>query len=276
MRKTVSTSGALASAAVALLSLAAGRPARAEPLQSPPAAARPAGADFRYAKALPAGQKVSIRNIVGTIRAEPSSSATLEVLATKVSEGGDPALVRVVANEGPGGVTVCALYSGGDSCEGAQQGRHAGPQGDNVRVEFVVRVPAGLVFEAANVSGNIEARGLRSDVRATAVSGNVEVSTSSGAVEAKSVSGTVRVAMGAPREGASSSATAVSGSVEVKLPAQSNFDAEAKTISGTIETEFGLPVQKGFVGQSLRGRVGRGGAPLRIETVSGSIRLSRG
>lgn len=275
MRKNVSMSVALASAALALFAC---RPAGAEPAKAPPAAAPAAKADFRYAKALPAGQKVSIRNIVGTIRAEPSTSNTLEVLATKVSEGGDPALVRVVVNESAAGVTICALYPGsGDRCEGASRGRPGGSHGEtNVRVEFVVRVPAGLVFEAANVSGNIVARDLRSDVRVTAVSGDVEVSTSSGAVEAKSVSGTVRVAMGAPREGVASSATAVSGSVEIKLPAQSNFDAEAKTISGHIETEFGLPVQKGFVGENLRGRVGKGGAQLRLETVSGGIRLSRG
>lgn len=275
MRNNVSMSAVLASAALALFACS---PARAEPAKAAPAAAPAAKNDFRFAKVLPAGQKVSIRNIVGTIRAELSSSNTLEVLATKVSEGGDPALVRIVANESAAGVTVCALYPGsGDSCEGASRGRQGGSHGDTkVRVEFVVRVPAGLAFEAANVSGNIEARGLRSDVRVTAVSGNVEVSTSSGAVEAKSVSGTVRVAMGAPREGVASSATAVSGSVEVKLPAQSNFDAEAKTISGEIETEFGLPVQKGFVGQNLRGRVGKGGAQLRLETVSGGIRLSRG
>ncbi|HEU4404801.1 MAG TPA: DUF4097 family beta strand repeat-containing protein [Polyangiaceae bacterium] len=286
MRKTYPTLGAAALSALALLACS---PAQAEPPKAPraPAAApaagpAPAGADFRYAKALPAGQTVSIRNLVGTIRAEPSSSSTLEVVATKVSEGGDPALVRVVASEHAGGVTVCALYpGGGDSCEGGGRGEGRGTKAHGesrevkVRVDFVVRVPAGLTFEAANVSGDIEARGLRGDVRATAVSGDVAVSTASGAVEAKSVSGAVRVAMGAPREGVASSASAVSGSVEVRLPAQSNFDAEASTVSGRIETDFGLPVQRGFVGQSLRGRVGRGGAQLRLDTVSGGIRISR-
>lgn len=286
MRKTPPTFGAAALSALALV--AACSPAQAEPAKSPsaptpkaPAAApAPTGADFRYSKALPAGQTVSIRNIMGTIRAEPSSSGTLEVLATKVSEGGDPSLVRVVANEHGGGVTICALYpDSGDTCDGVGRGsrfQHRGNTGETkVRVDFVVRVPSGLAFEAANVSGDIEARGLKGDVRAAAVSGNVDVNTASGVVEAKSVSGTVRVTMGAPREGAASSASAVSGHVEVRLPAQSNFDAEATTVSGRIETDFGLPVQRGFVGQSLHGRVGRGGSHLKLDTVSGGIRISR-
>jgi putative adhesin len=271
MRTILPTSCAAALSAFALFAPGL---ARAEPPKAPPPAGASASADFRYSKVLGAGQTVSIRNIRGSIRAEPSSSNALEVVATKVSEGGDPALVRVVANEGARGVTVCALYPGsGDTCDGGQ--RSSGHQDPKVRVEFVVRVPAGLVFEAASVSGNIEARGLRNDVRATAVSGTVDVTTSSGAVDARSVSGAVRVTMGAPREGAASTASAVSGDVEVKLPAQSSFDADATTVSGRIDTDFGLPVQRGFVGQNLHGRVGKGGARLKLETVSGGIRLSR-
>ncbi len=267
MRKTLSTFGAAAA-----LALFACSPARAEPAKAPAAA----GAEFRYAKPLAAGKTLSVRNIMGAIRAEPSSSGALEIVATKVSEGGDPALVRVVASEHAGGVTVCALYPGdGDACEGGGQHGRGNTDRAKVRVEFAVRVPAGVNFHASNVSGDVAARGLSGDVRAGAVSGNVEVATSAGSVDATSVSGAVRVTMGAPREGATSQASAVSGNVEIKLPAQSNFDAEASTVSGRIETDFGLPVQRNVVGQNARGRVGRGGANLKLTTVSGGIRITR-
>jgi hypothetical protein len=267
------------SAALAALALLACAPARAEPPKGPPAAA--SGADFRYTKALASGQAVSIRNIMGSVRAEPSASNVAEVLATKVAEpGADPSLVRVVARETPKGLTVCAVYPGDDDeCGGGGRGggaRHGGGRDVKVRVDFVVRVPAGVTFEATTVSGDVSARDLRGDVRVAAVSGGVDVATSSGSVEATSVSGAVRVAMGAPREGAPVKATAVSGSVEIKVPASSNFDAEASTVSGRIETDFALPVQRNVVGQNLKGRVGRGGPRLELQTVSGGIRLSRG
>jgi DUF4097 and DUF4098 domain-containing protein YvlB len=210
---------------------------------------------------------------------------------------------------------VCAVYprDGGDEGRGRSMRHHdddddrgrgeprdacnrqnGSVRGEAARVDFTVRVPAGVRVSMASVTGDVYATGLHSPVRAASVSGSVRVS-SDGPVQASSVSGNVEATMGRTA-GESLRFSTVSGNVIVRVPASTDADFSARTLSGSIESDFPLELgsaegRRGRrdddddhhrarhvhvrIGQEAHGRLGRGGPDLRVNTVSGDISLLR-
>jgi hypothetical protein len=58
------------------------------------------------------------------------------------------------------------------------------------------------------------------------------------------------------------------------IPSDSNAAIEASTVSGGIDNDFGLHVEKHqFVGHSLEGELGKGGAHIKLSDVNGHIEI---
>jgi hypothetical protein len=273
-------------AAAAALMLAAGVPAAAQGQQ-----------DFRWNGRLASGEEVEIRNVNGDVRAEPSSSGQVEVVGRR--RGDDAELVDIRVERQGDGVTICAVFPnnntrrsgrdddddrrGGGVC--SQPGRRTSRRNMDARVDFVVRVPAGVRLTAATVSGNVDARDLRGPVEAHSVSGDVYVATS-GHAEASTVSGNVVATLGG-NAGRDLQFKSVSGNVTLRLPGNINADFRARTLSGHIESDFPITLasrernrdRDQFVnvriGEQARGTFGRGGPELEVETISGNIRVVR-
>lgn len=237
--------------------------------------------DFRWSGRVAQGKEIEVVGVVGDIRALPASGGQVEVVA-EMREGRLP--VRVVEHED--GVTLCVFYPGQRQSEGRRDGRCGltGNTGNNPpRVDFTVRVPAGVRFAGRSVTGDVRAQGLRSPVTASTVSGSVDVQTSEEA-EAGTVSGDVRVAMGRlPRTGSLRFNT-VSGSVRLVLPADAGAQLRVNTVSGDVDSDFELRLNgresgsRSFVrvGHNIRATIGRGGPDIEIRTVSGDVELRRG
>ena len=252
--------------------------------------------DFRWNGRLGGGQEIEIRNLNGNIRAEPSSGSEVEVVGDRRGEDADEIEVRVVRRSD--GILICAVFPNtgwgsrdddddrdGDRGECSNRGRRSSRRNNfDGRVDFVVRVPAGVELAAHTVSGDVFARGLRGAVVARSVSGDVEVSTS-GSAEAASVSGNVTATLG--RLSGDLDFRSVSGNVTLRLPAGIDADFEASTLSGSIESDFPVTLESrdrnrgrgGWVnvrvGEKARATLGRGGPDLSVQTVSGDIRLER-
>ena len=71
---------------------------------------------WTWRKAVPAGQTVEIRGIMGTIQASAATGNQVEIVARKSARSGDPSEVRIEVEEHAGGVVVCALYDDRSSC----------------------------------------------------------------------------------------------------------------------------------------------------------------
>jgi DUF4097 and DUF4098 domain-containing protein YvlB len=68
----------------------------------------------------------------------------------------------------------------------------------------------------------------------------------------------------------------VSGQLVVVIPSDTNGTIKANTLSGNITNNLGLPVRRGeYVGNDLSGQLGRGGARLKLNNVSGQIKIQR-
>jgi DUF4097 and DUF4098 domain-containing protein YvlB len=144
-----------------------------------------------------------------------------------------------------------------------------------VAVDFTVLVPAGLKILASTVNGDVDVGGATSDVEATSVNGRVAASSQGGPVQASSVNGSVDAQMrqlaGATRLEYSS----VNGSVHLTLPADLKADIELSTVNGSVRSDFPISVSGSLEPHHMRGTIGGGGVPLRIDTVNGSIELRK-
>src|SRR3954463_12572143 len=66
--------------------------------------------DFRWHGSIPQGQSIEIKGVNGDVRAEPSGSNEVEVVAEKHARRDDPDSVQIEVVPHAGGVTICAVY----------------------------------------------------------------------------------------------------------------------------------------------------------------------
>ncbi len=256
-----------------LTCLACASSSRAE---SPASSASPsAGADFRWQKKIEAPVQFELHNINGGLEAEAATDDTLSIVAVKTGKREDFARVRIVVREDGGTVVACALWPGQSTC--ARDQKVTGGNGKvDVRVDFVVRLPAKVAqLEAETMNGSLTAANLAGRARLRTMNGHVNV-VAAGSVDAQTMNGSVVAqvtASGAPVHLASKS-----GRVELTLPASANADVEASTLHGTISSAFGAVPPPPFPGMPNKAqfRVGAGGVRIALETLNGDVILRRG
>jgi hypothetical protein len=239
---------------------------------------RSSARDFRWSKALPAGQWVRIHNISGEVQVTATDGDRVEVVGIRKGGGSyDEDDVRVDVHEGRDGVTICALWGPDSWCD--DRGSHIESHGEGRRrrgsVDFQVRLPRRLKLSANSVSGDVEVNGAGDEVRARSVSGDVRLERlRSPGVTATSVSGDVDVDIEALTGAGDLRFTSVSGNVSIRLPRSLDADVTLKTVSGELDSDFPLTLEGRMIARrSLSGRIGRGGRELRLTTVSGDVRL---
>ena len=233
--------------------------------------------DFRWAKALPAGQWVRVHNVSGDVTVTATDGDRVEVVGVRRGGGGyDEDDVRVDVHDGRDGVTICALWGEESWCD--DRGSHIESRGDGRRrrghVDFEVRLPRRLKLSANSVSGDVEVTGAGDEVRARSVSGDVKLERlRSPAVTAASVSGDIEAHIEALTGHGVLRFTSVSGNVSLQLPRSLDADVTLKTVSGELESDFRLTLQGSMSRRNLHARIGRGGRELVLTTVSGDVRL---
>ena len=234
---------------------------------------------FHWTGHLDEGGTLEVHGINGNVRATLASGNRVEVEAVRRGRKDDPEDVKIEVIERGEKIIVCARYpnpSGGlNDCASD----HQNVQDCDVNVEFTIRVPANVTFIPKNVNGSIDATGLEGPVQATTVNGNVDVSTTDEA-EAKTVNGSIDVHMGMPDDDdAVLEFETVNGRIALELPKDADADVDAKTANGSIHSELPVSVSSSRndpynVRHRLTGRIGEGGARLKMETVNGSIQLA--
>ncbi len=239
---------------------------------------RTTGETWIYRAKLAPGQSVWIRNTNGSVKVEPTKGDTLEVRAVKSYSGSDPASVRLVAVPYEGGVSICALWEHSGACEPGGAGvkfKHGSARGNDVAVDFTVRLPRRVRVGATTVNGGVHVTGASAPIVAATVSGEVDVETAAGPVSAVSVNGGVRARMRTFGDTGEVSLFTVNGAVAAELPPRLDADVEATTVNGSIDTDYPLSVTGKYMAHKLRGTLGNGGRRVHITTVNGSITLKK-
>lgn len=242
--------------------------------------AAPAAAqqDFEWRGRVAPGDVIEIQGVNGEIQAVAASGNQVLVRAERRGRRSDPMSVRMEVVEYEGGVTICAVYPTPPNARRENEcrpgGGHNSVQRNDVKVDFVVEVPAGVRFVGQTVNGSVEAEGLGADVRATTVNGDVDVRTT-GVAEARTVNGDITLRLGRSDLSDDVEFETVNGSITIEMPEGLNADFRASTVNGSIDSDFPITVTGKVSRRSLRGSIGAGGPELRLSTVNGSIRLRR-
>lgn len=247
-----------------------------------PARAQEQAPPFDWSGVIAQGRTIEVMGVNGAVEASLSDDGRVHVHATRSARRSDPASVTIQVVEHAEGVTICAVYPSrrarqSNDCRGG--GGPTSEDNNDVRVDFTVRLPAGVRFAGSTVNGGIEATGLRSEVEASTVNGGVRVETT-GTARASTVNGDIRARVGVATPRADMDFSTVNGSIELVAPAGLNAEVEASTVNGDIDSDFevsGGGVERGrfMPSASLRGTIGSGGEDLDLSTVNGEIRLRR-
>ena len=130
-------------------------------------------------------------------------------------------------------------------------------------------------LQVTSVSGSLEVGNVGAEARVTSISGNLRLGQVNGSLEVSSVSGALNTTL-VSLSPQGIHIKSVSGSVEIAFKSEVNADFNAEHVSGDVYLE--LPnVSRDSEAKSpnVRARIGAGGAPITISSVSGSIRLTR-
>lgn len=231
--------------------------------------------EFRWSGRVDRGDVLEIKGINGGVSATPASGDQVEVVAVKSGRRSDPADVRIEVVEHAGGVTLCALYPArsGDAeneCRPGDGGRMNARRND-VKVEWEVRVPRGVLFTGRTVNGDVEAMGLTEAVEVLTVNGSVRIDTD-GFASASTVNGSIEARVGGSLEGDASFET-VNGSIELDVDDGLGAEIDAAWLNGGLDTELPLRVEGRIGRRSARGTLGDGGPTISLKTVNGSIHI---
>jgi hypothetical protein len=241
---------------------------------------RAASDDFTWQGRVPAGEWLQVRNINGGITVDRATGDQVEVVATKRWRRGNPADVRIETTRygsGNQSALVCAIWHAETTCD--ERGYHNQPRrwnNDNdVSVDFLVKLPAGVRAELTSVNGTIRVVGASAEIIAETVNGGIDAATSIGPIRAETVNGDITVRMDALRGNDDLSFETVNGDVTAILPANFQGDVELETVNGRLYTDFPITVQGRFNPRHMRATIGSSERSLKLATVNGSVRLEK-
>ena len=235
--------------------------------------------DFKWNGSIPQGSSIEIKGVNGDVRAEPSGSNQVEVVAEKRARRDNPDDVRIEVVPHGTNVTICAVYpsragSRPNECAPGGGGR-MNVNNNDVTVRFTVRVPAGVTLIGHTVNGDVEAMNLNGDVDLKTVNGSINFSTTAGIRAASTVNGSIRGSAGRADWSDTLAMSSVNGSITLTLPASLSTDVKATTVNGDISSDFPMTLSGRINRRRVEGTIGGGGRMLALESVNGGITLRR-
>lgn len=218
------------------------------------------------------GARISLENINGEISISGGSGDTVHVVAKKKAgkqEYLDELKVVIDADE-----DYIRIETRHPKSEG---GWFKWGNDSSGSVSYELTVPKGVDLDAIEtVNGDVIIESVSGKVKAGTVNGSLKISGLAADVDLETVNGSVKAEFDTLGEGQRVNAEAVNGRISITLPANASARIDAETVNGSIDADdFGLEPEKGFVGRDLSGEIGGGAARISLDTVNGSIRISK-
>lgn len=192
----------------------------------------------------------------------------------------DEVLVRArVRTEAPSEADARALA--GEVAVVAEPGRvrSQGPRTRDRRqwsVSYEVFVPRRTDLDLASTNGGLRVAGVEGRMELSTTNGGIALEEVGGAVRGRTTNGGLDVRLAGSRwNGSGLDLETTNGGVTLTVPENYSARLETRTVNGGTEVDFPITVQ-GRIGRRLEADLGSGGAPIRVETTNGGIRLRRG
>jgi hypothetical protein len=134
---------------------------------------------FEWKAEMQPGQILEIWNINGNIKSEAAVGSEAEISVQITGTKPDPGSIQIDVVPHSGGILACTIYKGLSRPEYCLPGLEPSLSLNNsdIRVEYSLKVPAGVTLVAKTVNGRITASLPASEIAANAVNGQIAVST---------------------------------------------------------------------------------------------------
>ena len=130
-------------------------------------------------------------------------------------------------------------------------------------------------LNVTSISGSLEVGNVGAEAHVTSISGNLRLGQVNGSLEVLSISGGVNATL-TSLSPQGIQIKSVSGSIEIGFKSDVNADFNAQNISGDVFLDVPNVIRESEENSSnVRARIGVGGTPITIQSVSGSVRLRR-
>ena len=133
----------------------------------------------------------------------------------------------------------------------------------------------GSKLQVKSISGSLQVGNVGAEADVSSISGNVRLGQVNDSLEVSSVSGGVSVTL-TSLDPQGIRIRSISGSVEIGFKSDVNADFSAEHISGQVYLEMpNVTRDSDDKSSNVRARIGAGGTPITISSVSGNIRLTK-
>lgn len=210
---------------------------------------------------LSAGGAIELANINGEIVITTTSGPAVDIKAVKKSDyKGEIESLEIIFETVKDTLKVYTKYN---------------KRNTKAKVDFTVVIPEKLArAEFKSVNGKVDCSGKFADLVLKTVNGKIDFQGQFSAGTFKSVNGTIEISQ-EPLLSGDLCASTVNGTIDIEVNRKSAFEVEGQTVNGSFNNDFGLNVSRHFVGSSFSGKVNGGGHKVKLETVNGSIHISK-
>jgi hypothetical protein len=238
---------------------------------------------FSWSEELPPGGTVHLRTMNGNVTVRGTAESQTHVRGIKRWRRGRDRDVHFEVDRQGDDVYLCAIWTRRGGRCGDERYKARPPRWlrmfsilrrrSDMSASFEVMLPAGVRVDASTVNGRVTVTEAAGDVKAATVNGDIRASTMGGALSLRTVNGSIRARAASLANDAPVDLETVNGSVRAELPSPLDADVQLSTVNGRITTDFPVALSGRASARELRGTVGGGGRPVRLQTVNGSVEL---
>ncbi len=105
------------------------------------------------------------------------------------------------------------------------------------------------------------------------VNGNIEIYEGGGSVHAHTTNGNVHLELAHFADQKGMAAETTNGSVLLAVPQDTQANLEARSLNGNFYSELPFSQETASRPREMRGKFGKGGPTIRLNTVNGGIRI---
>jgi hypothetical protein len=222
---------------------------------------------------LPANGRLGVANVNGSIDLKAWDNNEVQVVATITADSKERLEdVEVVFNSKPDSLDIETDYGNWNRGSGGNWNR-----GGNASVSYVIMAPRGAVLnDIETVNGSVTVADFTNIIKSSAVNGSVRATNIRGTASLETVNGELYAEFERLDSAGKIALNTVNGRVNLVLPSDANATIKADSLNGNITNDFGLPVRKGkYVGRDMYGKLGRGEVYIKLESVNGTLNVSR-
>src|SRR5690348_401721 len=218
--------------------------------------------EFKQSYPLQPGGTFELQNVNGPVEVEGWDKNEVEIHAVKVAKEKESDIDRVgiEISAKPDDVSVVTRYPQNEGVE--------------VAVVYTVRVPHGARVEhLGTVNGTLKIAGVDAVEDLRTVNGNIEVYEGGGSVHAHTTNGNLHLELLRILGDKGMTAETTNGSVFLVVPQSTQANLEARSLNGNFYSELPFSQETTLRPREMRGKLGQGGAPIRLNTVNGGIQI---